>query len=87
MKTFNQFNEDASKTINAFMKNTFMKNPTVKSIIDPLKDGNININKIKDTVTSKKGKEDLNNLKTKGLNTLIGVGQEFLNKASKKVNK
>ena len=83
MKTFNQFNED----INAFMKDTFMKNPTVKSIIDPLKDGNINITDIKKKVTSKKGKRDLNDLKTKGLNTLIGVGKEFLNKASEKVNK
>ena len=83
MKTFQKFNED----VNAFMKNTFMKNPTVKSIIDPLKDGNININDIKKKVTSKKGKRDLNDLKTKGLNTLIGVGKEFLNKASEKVNK
>ena len=83
MKTFNQFNED----INAFMKDTFMKNPTVKSIIDPLKDGNINITDIKKKVTSKKGQKNLNDLKTKGLNTLIGVGKEFLNKASEKVNK
>ena len=82
MKTFNQFNED----INAFMKDTFMKNPTVKSIIDPLKDGNINITDIKKKVTSKKGQEDLNDLKTKGLNTLIRVGQGYLDRASKKVN-
>ena len=31
MKTFQKFNEDA-KSINAFMKNTFMNNPTIKSI-------------------------------------------------------
>ena len=45
MKTFNQFNEDA-KQINAFMKNALMNNDTVKSIINPLKDGNINITDI-----------------------------------------
>ena len=87
MKTFNQFNEDASKKINAFMKDTLMNNPTIKSITGDLKSGNININKIKKTVTSDKGKKDLNNLKTKGLNTLIKVGQGYLDRASEKVNK
>ena len=82
MKTFQKFNED----VNEFMKNTFMKNPTVKGIIDPLKDGNINMSDIKKKVTSKKGQEDLNDLKTKGLNTLIRVGQGYLDRASKKVN-
>ena len=87
MKTFNQFNEDASKKINAFMKNALTNNKTIKSITGDLQSGNININKIKDTVTSEKGQEDLNDLKTKGLNLLIKTGQGFLNKASKKVNK
>ena len=82
MKTFNQFNED----INAFMKDTLMNNPTIKSITGDLKSGNINITDIKKKVTSKKGQEDLNDLKTKGLNTLIRVGQGYLDKASKKVN-
>ena len=83
MKTFNQFNED----INAFMKDTLMNNPTVKSIIDPLKDGNINITDIKKKVTSKKGKRDLNNLKKTGLNLLIKTGQGYLDRANKAVNK
>ena len=86
MKTFQQFKEDASKQMNAFMKDTLMNNPTIKSIINPLKDGNINITDIKKKVTSKKGQEDLNDLKTKGLNTLIRVGQGYLDRASKKVN-
>ena len=86
MKTFQRFNEDA-KSINAFMKNTFMKNPTVKGIIDPLKDGNINMSDIKKKVTSKKGQEDLNDLKTKGLNTLINFGKKKLTDFEKKVNK
>ena len=86
MKTFNQFNEDASKTINAFMKKALTNNETIKSITGDLQSGNININKIKDTVTSEKGQEDLNDLKTKGLNTLIRVGQGYLDRASKKVN-
>tara|TARA_B100000575_G_scaffold67650_1_gene52280 strand:- start:214 stop:465 length:252 start_codon:yes stop_codon:yes gene_type:complete len=83
MKTFQQFNED----INAFMKDTFMNNPTIKSITSDLKSGNIDINKIKKTVTSEKGKKNLNDLKRKGLNTLINVGQGYLDRASEKVNK
>ena len=86
MKTFQKFNEDAN-SINAFMKNTFMNNPTIKSITGDLKSGNIDINKIKKTVTSEKGKKNLNDLKTKGLNTLIKVGQGYLDRASEKVNK
>ena len=86
MKTFQQFNEDKDK-INAFMKNAFMNNDTVKSITGDLKSGKLDINKIRKKVTSKKGQEDLNNLKTKGLNTLINVGRGILNKASEKVNK
>ena len=83
MKTFQQFNED----INAFMKDTFMNNPTIKSITGDLKSGNININKIKDTVTSDKGKKDLNNLKKTGLNTLINIGRKKLLDFEDKVNK
>ena len=83
MKTFQKFNED----VNEFMKNTFMKNPTVKGIIDPLKDGNINMSDIKKKVTSKKGQEDLNDLKTKGLNALINFGKKKLTDFEKKVNK
>ena len=86
MKTLNQFNEDAKK-INAFMKNTVMKNPTVQSITGPLSKGQIDINNIKDTVTSEKGQEDLNDLKTKGLNTLINFGKKKLTDFEKKVNK
>ena len=83
MKTFQQFNED----INAFMKDTFMKNPTIKSITDPLSKGQIDINKIKKTVTSEKGQKDLNDLKTKGLNTLINFGKNKLTDFQNKVNK
>tara|TARA_B100000609_G_scaffold154690_1_gene125991 strand:+ start:233 stop:493 length:261 start_codon:yes stop_codon:yes gene_type:complete len=86
MKTFQRFNEDA-KSINAFMKDTFMNNPTIKSITGDLKSGNININKIKDTVTSDKGKKDLNNLKKTGLNTLINIGRKKLLDFEDKVNK
>tara|TARA_Y100001972_G_C7582609_1_gene292205 strand:+ start:640 stop:915 length:276 start_codon:yes stop_codon:yes gene_type:complete len=86
MKTFSQFKEDAEK-MNAFMKNAFMNNDTIKSITGDLKSGNININKIKDAVQSKKGQKDLNKLRTTGLNTLIDVGQSYLNKAKDSVNK
>ena len=86
MKTFQQFNEDA-KQINAFMKDTLMNNPTIKSIINPLKDGNINITDIKKKVTSDKGKEDMNNLKNTAINTLLDVGQSYLNRAKESANK
>ena len=86
MKNFQQFKEDAEK-INAFMKNAFMNNPTVKSITGDLKSGKIDINKIKNRVSSKRGQKDLKNLRTTGLNTLINVGRGILNKASEKVNK
>ena len=85
MKNFQQFKEDAEK-INAFMKNAFMNNPTVKSITGDLKSGKIDINKIKNRVSSKRGRKDLKNLRTTGLNTLIDVGQSYLNKAKKNVN-
>tara|TARA_B100000900_G_C20255807_1_gene583897 strand:+ start:361 stop:624 length:264 start_codon:yes stop_codon:yes gene_type:complete len=86
MKNFQQFKEDAEK-INAFMKNAFMNNPTVKSITGDLKSGKIDINKIKNRVSSKRGQKDLKNLRTTGLNTLIDVGQSYLNKAKKNVNR
>ena len=86
MKTFNQFSEDA-KAINSFMKDTLMNNPTIKSITSDLKSGKIDINKIKGTVESDKGKKDLQNIKRTGLNTLIKVGQGYLDKANKAINK
>ena len=87
MKTFQQFKEDASKKINAFMKNALTNNDTIKSIIDPLKDGKIDINYIKDTVTSDKGKEDMKNIKNTAINTLLDVGQSYLNRAKESANK
>ena len=86
MKTFHKFNEDA-KEINSFMKNTFMNNPTIKSITGDLKSGNLDINKIKKKVTSDEGKKNLNNLKTTGLNLLINIGKKKLTDFENKVNK
>ena len=86
MKTFHKFNEDA-KEINSFMKDTFMNNPTIKSITGDLKSGNLDINKIKKTVTSEKGKKNLNDLKTTGLNLLINIGKKKLTDFENKVNK
>ena len=86
MKTFNQFSED-TKAINSFMKDTLMNNPTIKNITSDLKSGKIDINKIKGTVESDKGKKDLNNLKKTGLNLLIKTGQGYLDRANKAVNK
>ena len=86
MKTFNQFAEDAEK-INSFMKDTLMNNRTIKNITGDLKSGKIDINKIKNTVKSDKGKEDMNNLKNTAINTLLDVGQSYLNRAKESANK
>ena len=86
MKTFHKFNEDA-KEINSFMRDTFMNNPTIKSITGDLKSGNLDVNKIKKTVTSERGKKNLNNLKTTGLNLLINIGKKKLTDFENKVNK
>tara|TARA_B100000131_G_C17748186_1_gene464010 strand:+ start:252 stop:509 length:258 start_codon:yes stop_codon:yes gene_type:complete len=85
MKNFNQFQEDA-KAITSF-KDTLMNNPTIKNITSDLKSGKIDINKIKGSVQSEKGKKDLENLRKTGLNTLIKVGQGYLDRASQTVNK
>ena len=86
MKTFQQFNEDKDK-INAFMKDTLMNNSTIKSITNDLKSGNLNINKIKKTVTSDKGKKDMKNIKNTAINTLLDVGQSYLNRTRDSANK
>ena len=86
MKTFQQFNEDKDK-INAFMNDTLMNNSTIKSITNDLKSGNLNINKIKKTVTSDKGKKDMKNIKNTAINTLLDVGQSYLNRARDSANK
>ena len=86
MKTFNQFAEDAEK-INSFMKDTLMNNRTIKNITCDLKSGKIDIKKIKNTVKSDKGKEDMNNLKNTAINTLLDVGQSYLNRAKESANK
>ena len=83
MKTFNQFNED----INAFMKDTLMNNPTIKSITGDLKSGRIDIKKIENTVKSDKGREDMNNLKNTAIKTLLDVGQSYLNRAKESAYK
>ena len=85
MKNFNQFQEDV-KAINSF-KDTLMNNPTIKNITSDLKSGKIDVNKIKGAVQSEKGKKDLENLRKTGLNTLIKMGQGYLDRASQTVNK
>ena len=80
MKTYQQFSEDA-KEINK-LKDTFMNNRGVKKLTDNLKQGKINIKDLEKFANSK----DASDLKGAALNTLINVGQGYLNKAKKKVN-
>ena len=75
MKTFNQFTEDAEKIKE--LGNTIQNNKGVKKIKDSLESGKIDINQLKDFVNS----DDAKNLKNNAINTLLDVGQSYLNKA------
>ena len=79
MKTFQQFDED-TKRIKEF-GNTLMKNKGVQNIKKNLESGKIDINQIKNFAQS----DDAKNLKNTAINTLLDVGQSYLNKAKSKV--
>ena len=75
MKTFNQFAEDAEKIKE--LGDTIQNNKSVKKIKNSLESGKIDINQLKDFVNS----DDAQNLKNTAINTLLDVGQSYLNKA------
>ena len=77
MKTYTQFQEDMNK----FMKDT-MNNPGVKKITTDLKQGNININNLKNFAKS----DDAKNLKNTAINMLLKVGQNKLDKLKTKAS-
>ena len=78
MKTYTQFQEDMNK----FMKDTVMNNPGVKKITTDLKQGNININNLKNFAKS----DDAKNLRNTAINTLLNVGQNKLDKLKTKAS-
>ncbi len=78
MKTYTQFQEDMNK----FMKDTVMNNPGVKKITTDLKQGNININNLKNFAKS----DDAKNLKSTAINMLLKVGQNKLDKLKTKAS-
>ena len=75
MKTFNQFTEDVEKIKE--LGDTIQNNKSVKKIKNSLESGKIDINQLKDFVNS----DDAQNLKNTAINTLLDVGQSYLNKA------
>ena len=77
MKTYTQFQEDMDK-----FKNTVMDNPGVKKITTDLKQGNININNLKNFAKS----DDAKNLKNTAINMLLKVGQNKLDKLKTKAS-
>ena len=79
MKTYTQFQEDMNK----FMKDTVMKNKGVQNIRKSLESGKIDINQLKNFAKS----DDVKNLKNTAINTLLNVGQSYLNKAKESANK
>ncbi len=81
MKTFNQFTEDAEKIKE--LGNTIQNNKGVKKIKKSLESGKIDINQLKDFAKS----DDIKNLKSTAINTLLDVGQSYLNKAKESANK
>tara|TARA_B100001109_G_scaffold206600_1_gene173782 strand:+ start:213 stop:458 length:246 start_codon:yes stop_codon:yes gene_type:complete len=78
MKTYTQFQEDMNK----FMKDTVMNNPGVKKITTDLKQGNININNLKNFAKS----DDAKNLRNTAINMLLKVGQNKLDKLKTKAS-
>ena len=78
MKTYTQFQEDMNK----FMKDTVMNNPGVKKITTDLKQGNININNLKNFAKS----DDAKSLKNTAINMLLNVGQNKLDQLKKKAS-
>tara|TARA_Y100001951_G_C11139707_1_gene182928 strand:+ start:162 stop:413 length:252 start_codon:yes stop_codon:yes gene_type:complete len=81
MKTFNQFAEDAEKIKE--LGDTIMKNKGVQNIRKSLESGKIDINQLKDFAKS----DDVKNLKNTAINTLLDVGQSYLNRAKESANK
>ena len=80
-KSFRQFREDSEKIKE--LGDTIKNNKGVKKIRKSLESGKIDINQMKDIVQS----DDIKNLKSTAINTLLDVGQSYLNKAKKSVNK
>ena len=81
MKTFNQFAEDAEKIKE--LGDTIMKNKGVQNIRKSLESGKIDINQLKNFAKS----DDVKNLKNTAINTLLNVGQSYLNRAKESANK
>ena len=81
MKTFNQFAEDAEKIKE--LGDTIQNNKGVKKIKKSLESGKIDINQLKDFAKS----DDIKNLKSTAINTLLDVGQSYLNKAKESAKK
>ncbi len=80
-KSFRQFREDSEKIKE--LGDTIKNNKGVKKIRKSLESGKIDINQMQDIVKS----DDIENLKSTAINTLLDVGQSYLNKAKKSVNK
>tara|TARA_B100000287_G_scaffold32602_1_gene30306 strand:+ start:622 stop:870 length:249 start_codon:yes stop_codon:yes gene_type:complete len=80
-KSFRQFREDAEKIKE--LGDTIKNNKGVQKIRKSLESGKIDINQMKDFAKS----DDIKSLKSTAINTLLDVGQSYLNKAKKSVNK
>ena len=72
---------DASQKIKD-LRNTLMNNKSVRSIKKNLESGKIDINQLKKFAQS----DDIKSLKNTAINTLLDVGQSYLNKAKTKMN-
>ena len=81
MKTFNQFAEDADKIKE--LGNTIKNNKSVQKVKSGLESGKIDINQLRNIA----GSDDIKSLKSTAINTLLDVGQSYLNKTRTKANK
>ena len=78
MKTFNQFAEDAEK-----IKGLINNNKGLQKVRSSVESGNININDLRNFVSS----DDAKNLGKNLINAFLDIGQSKLNKTRKRVNK
>mgnify|MGYP001292384458 CR=1 FL=1 len=77
MKTYSQFIEDVNKIDTSKILNTFKSNQNVQSLMNNMKDGNLNIDDLKKIAKDKKFTTDI---KTQSIDAIQQGSNMLLNK-------
>ena len=77
MKSFQQFKEESDKFDVKKIMNNFKSNQNVQSLMNNMKDGNLNIDDLKKIAKDKKLTDDI---KTQGIDAIQQGGNMLLNK-------